>query len=88
MIDTNQLLIIITTTVMTVLLTIIGIQLIFLLHDARRFISHLNSILDEFEKIGIHLRSGYSEVTTFFSGIQKMLQVIDFVSKKKRTKAK
>lgn len=84
MTDPNQIIIISATTIMTVLLTIIGVQLVFVLRDLRKLLTRANNIMDEFEKIGSGLSQGYSEVTAFVSGIGKLLQVVDLVTKSKK----
>ena len=84
MIDPNQIIIISATTVMTVLLTIIGVQLIFVLRDLRKLLTRANNIMDEFEKIGGGLSQGYSEISSFVTGIGKLFQVVELVTKSKK----
>lgn len=84
MTDPNQIIIISATTIMTVLLTIIGVQLVFVLKDLRKLLTRANNIMNEFEKIGNGLSQGYSEVSAFVSGIGKLFQVVDLVSKSKK----
>lgn len=82
--DPNQIIIISATTIMTVLLTVIGVQLVFVLRDLRRFLQRANNVMDEFEKVGLSLTHGYSEVSSFVSGIGKLFQVVDLVTKTRK----
>lgn len=86
MTDTTQLLLIAAITVMTVLLTIIGIQLIFVLRDVRTMLSKFNTIAEEFEKVGLDISHGYSEIMGFAASFKKLFFVIDLLSKKKKHK--
>ncbi len=88
MIDPGQVLIISAITVMTVLLTIIGVQLIFVLRDLHGILKTVNRIVFEFEKIGMSVTHGYSEITGFVTGVKKMFDVVDFVAKNKKSNAK
>lgn len=83
-IDSNQILIVSITTVMTILLTLVGIELILVLKEARKFLIRANSVLDEIEKVGFGLNQGYSEIKGFVSGIVKIFKIIDILSKKRK----
>lgn len=86
MIDTTQILLISAITIITIILTIIGIQLIFILKDLRIFLHTVNKITHEIEKIGDGFENGYHEFIGFFVGIKKFLKIIDYVSDKKTKK--
>lgn len=88
MIDPGQILIISAITVMTVILTIIGVQLIFVLRDLHQTLTRVNRIVTEFEKIGMSVTHGYSEITGFVTGLKKMFDVVEFVAKNKTTRGK
>jgi hypothetical protein len=81
-IDTTQILLMSAITILTVILTIVGIQLIFILRDARVMLTKLNSMVNELQKMGINVTHGYSDILGFFSGVKNVLSVIDAVSKK------
>lgn len=68
---------------MTVLLTIIGVQLVLVLRDLRKLLTRINSIMGEFEKVGAGLSQGYSEITSFVAGIAKLFQVVELVTNRK-----
>lgn len=86
MIDTSQILIIAAITVMTVLLTVIGIQLIFILRDIRDILKKVKNITNEFESLGFGISGSFGEVLGFFAGAKKLFEVIDHVTKTKKSK--
>ncbi len=86
MVDTTQVLLIASITVMTVILTIIGIQLIFVLRDFRSLLTKVNNIVDELEKVGMNVGSGFSEVMGFVSSFKKLFFIVDLLAKKKKGK--
>lgn len=88
MIDPGQVLIISAITVMTVLLTILGVQLIFVLRELHQTLGRINKIVFEFEKIGSSISHGYSEVTGFVTGIKKIFDVVEFAAKNKKGNGK
>lgn len=84
MIETSQILIIVAISAMTVILTIIGIQLIFVLADLRKLLVRVNKIVLEFERVGMSLNHGFGEVSGFLSGVKNLFFVFDLLSKKKK----
>ena len=86
MIDTSQILIVAAITVMTVLLTIIGIQLIFILRDVRNILKRVNGVTAELEKIGLGITGSYGEVIGFVSSIRKLFSIAEYVSDRKKSK--
>lgn len=86
MIDTSQILIVAAITVMTVILTVIGVQLIFVLRDVRVLLEKVNGIVAEVEKIGLNIGQGYSEVMGFVSGVKNVFLLTDYLAQKKKKK--
>ncbi len=86
--DATQLLLSVVLTVTTILLVVIGIQLIFILRDFRKTIKKVNGIIEEFEKIGMNVEHGFSEVTGFFQGAKTLFKIIDIIHSKKNAKSK
>lgn len=80
MFDTTQILIVAAVTIMTVVLTIIGIQLIFILKDVRRIIHRADNLMDSLEAVGLNVSHGYGEVIGFITGVKKILNVVDYIS--------
>ncbi|OGK56886.1 hypothetical protein A3J15_00615 [Candidatus Roizmanbacteria bacterium RIFCSPLOWO2_02_FULL_38_10] len=86
MIDTTQIILVAALTVMTVILTVIGIQLIFVLRDMRKMLIKINNIIEEFEKVGFNISHGYTEVIGFVSGIKRLFYLAEILSRKKKNK--
>lgn len=80
MTDSGQILIIAAITVMTVILTIIGVQLIFILKDIRKVLSRINKITDQIEKVGMNITHGSAEIIGFVAGVRKLFTVIEHIS--------
>ena len=86
--DTTQLLLTVVLTVTTILLIVVGIQLIFILKDFRSLLKKVNNIVDELEKVGVSLEHGFSEITGFLSGIKTIFRLINNLHNKKNGKSK
>ncbi|MDO8609421.1 MAG: hypothetical protein Q7R95_02650 [bacterium] len=86
--DTTQLLLTVVLTITTILLVIVGVQLIFVLRDLRITIRKINGIIEAFEKIGGSVEHGFGEVFGFLSGIKTLFKVVDIVHNKKNAKSK
>jgi len=84
--DTTQLLLTVVLTVTTILLVIIGIQLIFVLKELRRVLKRANQLADGFEKVGLSVEHGFSEVFGFLSGIKTIFKVFEVIQNKKNGK--
>jgi len=81
--ETTQLLLTIVLTITTILLIVIGIQLIFILKDIRKLLKKVNNIVDEMEKIGFSFEHGLSEVAGFISSIKLIFRLINSFQSKK-----
>jgi hypothetical protein len=86
--DTTQLLLTVVLTVTTILLIVIGIQLIFVLKELRRALIKVNGIIDAFEKVGGSVEHGFSELTGFFAGAKSLFKIIDVLRNKKNGRSK
>lgn len=86
--DATQLLLSVVLTVTTILLVVVGIQLIFILKDLRKTIKKVNGIVEEFEKMGTTVEHGFSELTGFFHGAKALFKIIDIIHSKKNAKPK
>ena len=84
--DTTQLLLIVVLSITTILLIIIGVQLIFVLKEVRKTLKKINDIVDGFEHFGINAKHGVSEITGFFAGIKTLFTAIDYFKHKKNEK--
>lgn len=86
MIDTSQILIVAAITVMTVLVTVLGIQLIFIFRDLRQILKRVNTFTSELEKVGINLSGSYTEIIGFVGSIKRLMSIIDYASERKKSK--
>ena len=86
--DATQLLLTVVLTVTTVLLIVVGIQLIFVLKELRKTLKKVNGIIENFEKVGVSVEHSLSEVTGFVSGLKTIFKVIDLIHAKKNVKSK
>lgn len=83
MIDTTQIILISVITVITIILTVVGIQLIFVLKELRIFLARANTVGEQLEKIGINVSHGYSELIGFFHGLKSFFKVLNLLTKDK-----
>lgn len=81
--DSTQLLLSVVLTVTTVLLVVVGIQLVFVLKELRKTLKKVNEIIENFEKMGVSLEHSFSELTGFTSGLKTIFKVVDFFHAKK-----
>lgn len=88
MVDYTQVIILTVTVIITVLLTIIGVQLIIILQRVRRLLDRFDMVTGHIEKLGMSLSGGYMEILGFIAGVGKLFRVVDTIasSRKKSTK--
>ena len=84
--DTTQLLLTVVLSVSTILLIIIGIQLIFVLREIRFSLKRINAIVDGFENLGISLEHNFSEMFGFVTAIKTLFKTLDLLTNKKNGK--
>jgi len=86
--DTTQLLLSVVLTVTTILLIVIGIQLIFILKDLRQLLKKTNRITDNLERVGISFEHGFSEIAGFLSSFKVIFRLINSFANKKNGRTK
>ncbi len=86
--DSTQLLLTVVLTVTTVLLVVVGIQLVFVLKEVRKTLQKVNGIVEHFEKVGVSVEHGFSELSGFVAGAKTLFKVIDLLHVKKNAKSK
>lgn len=86
--DQTQLILSVALTVSTVILVIVGVQLILVLKDLRKILKKVNTVFDALEKFGLSLNHGFSEVYGFIAGFKTIFKIIDLFHKKKDGKEK
>ncbi len=86
--DTTQLLLTIILSLTTVLLIVVGVQLIFVLRELRALMRNVNKVVEGFESLGVGLDHGLTEVVGFVNGFKSLMRVIETVNPKKHEKSK
>jgi len=80
--ETTQLLLTLILSLSTILLLIVGLQLIFILIDLRKILRKINQIIENFERVGTSLEHGFEEILGFFSGFKVLLKIFDLFEKR------
>lgn len=80
MTDAGQVLIIAAISIMTIILTILGIQLILILRDFQKMMNRFNTVAMTIEKFGMNITSGTTELMGFVSGMKNVLTAVDFIT--------
>ena len=86
MLDSSQILIVAAVTIMTAILTIVGIQLILVLKEVRQGLKRINGIVDSVEKIGFSVTHGSTEILGFMTGVKKLFSIIDVITEHTKKK--
>lgn len=86
--DTTQFLLTIVLSITTVLLIIIGIQLIFVLREVRKALKKVNHIVEGVEKLGLSVEQGVGEFKGFLTGIKAISKIVDLIHAKKNARSK
>ncbi|OGK52647.1 hypothetical protein A2966_02275 [Candidatus Roizmanbacteria bacterium RIFCSPLOWO2_01_FULL_41_22] len=86
--DTLQILLVIVLSLTTLILTIVGIQLMFVLTEARSALKKLNKIIHSFDTVGMNLHQGLGEIAGFINGIKSVIKILEVTSSKKNESSK
>ena len=87
MTDVTQILLIIVVTVLTTHLTVVGIQVIYILKEFRKTVEKTNKVLDDTGVISESIAEPVESMSGLLMGIRSGLEIFN-VFKKKREKAK
>lgn len=80
--DQTQLILTLALTISSVILVIIGIQLILVLRDVRKILRRVTAIFDALERAGLTVEHGFSEIYGFLAGFKTIFKIIDLFHKK------
>ena len=83
MTDVTQALLIAVITVLTVVLTIIGIQVIHILKEFRKTVENINKILADAGKVSGEVSNSVAEIAGITSGVRSVLGIFNLFSKRK-----
>lgn len=86
--DTTQLLLTVVLTIITLLIIIVGVQLIFVLREIRFAMKKINGIITEFEKLGMTVEHSFSEIFGFVAGLKSLFKIVDILHSRKNGKSK
>lgn len=82
MVDITQILLTIVVTVLTLLLTVVGIQIIYILREFRKTIKKMNKILDDSGLISETVSKQISSFSGLITGITSGLSILNFFKRK------
>jgi len=88
MIDNTQLLLIAVVTVLTVLLTIIGVQVFFILKEIKRSIEKLNKMLDDAGLISESVARPIASLSNSITGVSGIAGLLGWLSQRKKKSKK
>jgi len=83
MIDNTQLLLIAVVTVLTLLLTIIGVQVFFILREIRESIKKFNKIIDDAGTISESIARPISSLSSSITGVSGIAGLLGWLKKRK-----
>ena len=86
MTDTMQLLLVGVITVLTIILSVIGIQIVYILKEFRRVIEKVNKILADAGRASEKMSDSLAEIAGITSGIKAVLGIFNLFSKRKEKK--
>ncbi len=84
--DITQILLVVTLSVTTIFLVIVGIQVVLLLRELRDTLRRTNNIIEGFERMGMGVESGFNEVVGFLGGVKSVFKILDVFKKKRDEK--
>lgn len=81
--NTTQALLIIVVTVLTVILSIIGVQMIYILTEFRKTVEKINKMLDDAGSVTGGISRSVTGVSGLFEGIKTGLSIVNIFGKHK-----
>lgn len=86
--EATQILLIIIVATLTIILTVIGVQLIFILKEFKRSMSKVNRMLDDGNFISSTVVKSVSGISGLLAGVKTGLSVLNFFNKDKEEDGK
>ena len=84
--DTTQILLTVVVTVLTILLSIIGVQIVFILSEVRKAFEKMNKMLDDAGLVTGGISRSVSGMSGMFEGLKAGLNLVNLFGKKKSSK--
>ncbi len=88
MFDNTQVLLIVVITVLTILLTVIGIQVFFILGEVKKTIEKFNKIIDDAGVISESIAKPISSISGSIEGASGIVGLLSWLTKRKKKSAK
>jgi len=86
MIDSTQIILIVVVVVLTVLLSIIGIQVFFILREVQRSIQKMNKMLDDAGTISESIAKPISSLLDSITGVSGIAGLVGWLASRKKKK--
>jgi len=86
MIDSTQVILIVVVIVLTVLLSIIGIQVFFILREVQRSIQKMNKMLDDAGTISESIAKPISSLSDSITGVSGIAGLVGWLASRKKKK--
>ena len=81
--DATQILLIVVVTVLTILLTVIGIQVVYILMEVRKSAQKVNRMLDDAGQVTGGISRSVTGMSGLVSGLKSGLSIVSWFGKKK-----
>lgn len=81
--DTTQILLVIVVTVLTILFTVIGIQVVYILMEFRKTVEKINKMLDDAGQVTGGISRSVTGMSGMMEGIKTGLSIVNIFGKKK-----
>lgn len=81
--DSLEILLTIVLVLTTIFLTVVGVQLILTLIEARKTLKKVNRVIQGFESAGVHLNQSVNEMSGFISGFKSIMRMLEVMGSKK-----
>jgi hypothetical protein len=83
MTDTAQIIIVAVITILTIILAIVGIQVVFILQEIKRSLTKVNNIVDDVEGVTSKIAESTSSVSGMMVGLKTALSLLGSFNRKK-----
>ena len=86
MLDTNQILLISVVVVLTLLLSVVGVQVFFILREVQRSIQKMNKMLDDIGTVTESIAKPLASLSNSITGISGLAGLFGWLAKKRNKK--
>lgn len=86
MVETWQILLVAVVTILTILLTVVGVQVVYILKGVREVLKKTNNILDNASEMTKTVASSFGSVAGFGAGLKAAMKFVSLFKKKEKEK--